>query len=777
MVSSGSSFGLSSLNYAQSAGLSGLNDAVRGVASASTRLSSGNALTRAGDDVAAFSVGASLRSQLSGYRAARTNLLQADSLLQVANGGLNTISDLLNRMSALATQGNTTALTSADRSNLNVEFQLLKDEIDRIASTTSFNEILLLDGSLSGENTLTTDSTSSTQATGSITFTGNPTAGQTVIVNNVSFIANTDFTIGGTPDATASNLATALTNSTNPALSGFTYEAVGTTITITAKAGGTNGNQFTIDGANATAPITVSGDATPTANIVSLSGGANDGLYAGGTTASGTIGDALVTAQNQTQASVQFLFAGNPSISDTISFDDGVGGTVDFSFVAASASSTQITIGADIDETIRNTIEALSNYTGSDDFGLRQLEFVRTDSGFTARSKVAGDPTQIDGSTVLSVAESSTNISVSASTITGGSSTGGVNTTGITNDDFIGTVNGFTATYNSADNISLSLTVGSDTYTASASDTTPASDTTVRFSSTSGGYFDVEIASGGATVGNQTQADTFADRLDAAFAGLTFTQARDLSSFTAAGDFVEASAEVRLNDFSNGVTISNVSVTAAPGAGQDAVVELTINGETYRSQSGIGDTIGKQEQITFTNLSDPTESLVFTNGTSAQDLSSTSAAAAFKSAFRTALGIGAQSNPLQLQVGTESSNTISISLSSAATDVIFNGATPDLTSQGNSATAVTTIGTAIDNVTALTARVGAYQSQVEYATAALNDTITNVDYARGLLEDTDVAEESTRLAFETLQSQSAVAVLAQLQQLNSSMLDLVKVGA
>lgn len=776
MSASISYYGSPSLAQANSQGISSLNRSTYALGASAQRLSSGNALTRAGDDVAAFSAGASLRSYLSGYRAARTNLMQASSLLQVAGGGLSSISDMLNRMAALSTQGNSSALTNDERSNLNTEFQLLKDEINRVASNTNFNNIGLLDGTLSGENLLSTNTSAATKATGSITFSSNPTGGQTVRLNGVNFTAGTDFTVGGTPSATASNLADALNASTNQAISGNSYLAAGATITITAKAGGTLGNQFIIDQAGSTASFIGSGATTATANVFSLDNGENDALNAGSVSATGTIGDALVTTQNQTKASVSLSFSGQPSIGETITFDDGAGGSLAFSFVASSASSTQITIGADLDTTLQNAIEKFSTYTGSSDYGIRQLEFVRTDSGMTIRNKVAGNPTRIDGSTALSISEATANASLSASSITGGSSTSGVNTSNITNASFVGRISGFTATYNSADNITASITVGSSTYTSTITDTTPATATVARFSSSNGGYFDVQIAAGGAAVTNQTTADSFANRLNTAFTGLTFAQTRGLSSFSAAGDFVSASAQTNLTDYSNSVTISNVSVSASPSAGQDAVIELTINGETYRSQSGIGESIGAREKIIFTNTTDGIQQFIFNNGTSTQDLSDASAAADFENAFKTALGVGSGNSPLQFQAGSDSNDKISISISSALTDVIFQGNTPDLSSIGNSEDAYDIISTAIDRVTAIASAVGAYQSQIDYATNALDSTITNIDFARSLFEDTDVAAESTTFASETIRSQSAIAVIAQLQQLSSSMLDLVRVN-
>jgi hypothetical protein len=88
----------------------------------------------------------------------------------------------------------------------------------------------------------------------------------------------------------------------------------------------------------------------------------------------------------------------------------------------------------------------------------------------------------------------------------------------------------------------------------------------VRFNSTTGGFFDVELAASAQTVSDQIDANIFASRLDAASSTLSFYQTREISSFTGTGNLVGALAEVQLKDFSD-VEISNFSATASPSAG------------------------------------------------------------------------------------------------------------------------------------------------------------------------------------------------------------------
>lgn len=112
------------------------------------RLSSGNRIVRASDDVAAMSIGTSLRTQVSTLKVGLQNASQGSSMLQVADGALSQVQDMLLRQKALATQADSGSLSSSERGFLNQEFQSLSAEINRLVETTNFNGVTLLDGTL-----------------------------------------------------------------------------------------------------------------------------------------------------------------------------------------------------------------------------------------------------------------------------------------------------------------------------------------------------------------------------------------------------------------------------------------------------------------------------------------------------------------------------------------------------------------------------------------------------------------------------------------------------
>lgn len=112
------------------------------------KLSSGYRINRAGDDAAGLAISEKMRGQIRGLDQATSNAQDGISLIQTAEGGLNETHSILQRMRELAVQSsNGTYQDDVDRENLNKEMTSLKSEIDRIASSTHFNKINLLDGS------------------------------------------------------------------------------------------------------------------------------------------------------------------------------------------------------------------------------------------------------------------------------------------------------------------------------------------------------------------------------------------------------------------------------------------------------------------------------------------------------------------------------------------------------------------------------------------------------------------------------------------------------
>ena len=119
---------------------------------ATEKLASGYKINRAADDAAGLSISEKMRSQIRGLDRASTNASDGISVVQTAEGALNEVHAMLQRMNELATQAANDTNTSVDRNALKAELDELSSEINRISSSTQFNTMNLLDGTFTGKN-------------------------------------------------------------------------------------------------------------------------------------------------------------------------------------------------------------------------------------------------------------------------------------------------------------------------------------------------------------------------------------------------------------------------------------------------------------------------------------------------------------------------------------------------------------------------------------------------------------------------------------------------
>ena len=121
-------------------------------AKSSEKLSSGYKINRAADDAAGLAISEKMRRQVRGLTQASANAQDGISAVQTAEGALNEVHDMLQRMNELAVKAANDTLTSADRSYIQQEIVQLSDEITRTAGSTEFNNQHLLDGSFTNKN-------------------------------------------------------------------------------------------------------------------------------------------------------------------------------------------------------------------------------------------------------------------------------------------------------------------------------------------------------------------------------------------------------------------------------------------------------------------------------------------------------------------------------------------------------------------------------------------------------------------------------------------------
>ena len=125
-----------------------LSQADSGLKNAITQLSTGLRINTASDDPSNYEVSEQLTAQVRGSVVATRNSEDANSLMQIADGAMGQVSQILQRMRELSVESSNDTFNSTDRAYMNQEFQGLKAEVDRIAGSTEYNGMQLLSGSV-----------------------------------------------------------------------------------------------------------------------------------------------------------------------------------------------------------------------------------------------------------------------------------------------------------------------------------------------------------------------------------------------------------------------------------------------------------------------------------------------------------------------------------------------------------------------------------------------------------------------------------------------------
>jgi flagellin len=198
------------------------------------KLSSGFRINRSADDAAGASIANSLRATGRSLQAAQRNATQANAVLQIADGAVSTVAQILDRMKELATQAASDNSGADARTNLDAEYQALVAEVDRIASTTSYQGTQLADGTggtltflvgssgdYAANDTVTVDAstvdltTATLGLTGDLTDLGNSQTELTAIDGAITLVGTAIGTIGAAQsriEFAQSNVAVTLQN-------------------------------------------------------------------------------------------------------------------------------------------------------------------------------------------------------------------------------------------------------------------------------------------------------------------------------------------------------------------------------------------------------------------------------------------------------------------------------------------------------------------------------------------------------------------------------------
>ena len=234
---------VAALNAQRNLGITGLK-----MSKALEKLSSGLRINRAADDAAGLSISEGLRSQVKGLRQASRNAQDGISMVQTAEGALNEVHGILQRMRELTVQAGNETLSTNDRDAVGAEMFTLRTEIDNIATRTKFNGLSLLTGSLSTSQSggtaivgfaLTTGSTASIAAidvsklTAGTTYTFAKVDANTMSITDGTTTVNSadiDATIGADGELTVSFTGAITASVKIVGNSAFTNDNIGTDI-------------------------------------------------------------------------------------------------------------------------------------------------------------------------------------------------------------------------------------------------------------------------------------------------------------------------------------------------------------------------------------------------------------------------------------------------------------------------------------------------------------------------------------------------------------------
>jgi len=139
-----------STNIASQSVQKNLREVAKGGEESLNKLSSGKRITKSADDAAGLAIATNLEAQTKGLRQATRNANDGISLVQTAEGGLNEVSNILVRLRELTIQASSDTVGESERGFLDMEYQELVKEVDRISESTTFNGAQLLNGEGSG---------------------------------------------------------------------------------------------------------------------------------------------------------------------------------------------------------------------------------------------------------------------------------------------------------------------------------------------------------------------------------------------------------------------------------------------------------------------------------------------------------------------------------------------------------------------------------------------------------------------------------------------------
>lgn len=782
------------------------SSAQRGLASSqdlysrmASRLSTGLRINQAADDTAGMAVSEKLKNQVRGLNQAQRNAQDSVSMLQTAEGALTETHGILARIRELAVQSANDTLTASDRANLQAEADQLVAEVDRIASSTQFNGITLLNknSSVSLHNSglgLTFQIGANSGNTLGVTLSAvrSQDLGDVQTLNAAHAVTGGAKTID-VGSATAVNYnatvdtAFDVRDAINAANGNITASVKGGKLRLESSAA--VGTVFASDGGNLQSTLFGS---NATVNTVASSTSLEDlGVSASGTmtitATSGTItgattltnlginsGDTLVLGLSKA--------AGTGGAAGTRTLADiGVtaGGTLTIAFADAGVSPTE-TRSIAVTYQTSDTLSALASridtavteaaaLTASGNTGTDTLAVIVGGSAGSGAITLTGNTTAYSGGT-LTINAGTILTDLADSNSGSGSLISKLNLTTITGAT-TGTTSASSASVNTAAfTESVTYTVGSETdltafaaglqtaiQGAGAIGTSTAFDVTSATAVINGSNqlaIDVSPSSNGVTIATITGSGTNALRtlfgLGAAPASATATSAMNVAAQT-------ETATVSYTTSDTLSTIATKIATAVTGIGRVGTSLIAGNAGTAASFNA------GTSMIDITGV-DTDTTLTFSSG-----------------ALRTALNLAAPDTATAS--GTTSSSAAIVQNAYRLSSNALTGVTSisssssgsiDISTQTAASAAISTLDSAINQVSTARANIGAIENRLDSTSRSLAVASENTAAANSRIADADIAQSMSEMVRAQILQQAGISVLAQANQAPSLVLQLLR---
>lgn len=735
------------------------------------KLSSGSRIPQAKDDAAGLAIGSKLRAEVASLTQASNNAAQATSLLQIADGALSTIGDILVRMKTLATQSSSGQLGDSERSLLNQEYSNLNSEINRVASTANFNGTSLLAGSTvvsANMNHLSAVGTSASldgstvgnaankqisQGVQSIKFNSTVTSAAVKFEYDAAHnsATMTDLSTGNVETVTVASAAIA-TGATET----LSFGSIGATVVLdsnfnkSASTSITNGTrQATYTAANGGG-----GSLVTTAGVSSISEFRLKPNGTGGVSAGNFNGVAFtVTGAASGAAS---------TITATVTGDDGA--THSFSVKNAATGSTGGT--ADLSSSGAKTVTLIDSSGNEVDLSFTMSAAQGNGTTSTITGAISGVNTSRADVALANMSWTAPTVGVSTGAI-GSVSVSGVSFAGL-NPPRLSQFGSVSFTGAGATVTAGSITVDGRTFTntTGALDLNASTGTkTYAYSDGQGNTFNLNldvttVLAATSTVGN------------IAAPTLARTPSVQNSSIKLLGVNKTATSTFNFGDLDrakvtfSAATASNSTATLTLGDGSTfsvSGVDLSTTGTKTVTLAGNGDNAGASLTFSF-NLT----GALSNNDTLSVDIGEIGQVVGANSTTG-----GSTSFSFKVGSGTTDNDSITFALNAATTSALGISSSK-VDTAGNADIAIASLNTAISAVSSRRADIGANQSRLGFASSSISVAIENTTAATSAIMDVDVSSEITNFTSKQVLLQAGISLLAQANQQPSLLLKLIQ---